>query len=63
MAVATRGRRLLWWVGGIVVLIVIAAIAAPFVYIHFIEGPPPAKLTLPETTSTTENAKPPSSPM
>jgi polyisoprenoid-binding protein YceI len=53
VAVATRGRRLLWWVGGIVVLIVIAAIAAPFVYIHFIEGPPPAKLTLPETTSTT----------
>ena len=35
------------------VVVVVAAIAAPFVYIHFIEGPPPAKLTLPHTTSTT----------
>jgi len=51
--VATRRRRLLWWVGGIVVLVVIAAIAAPCVYIHFIEGPPPGKLSLPQTTSTT----------
>ena len=37
------------------VLVAIAAIAAPFIYIHFVEGPPPAKLTLPETTSTTSS--------
>ncbi len=33
-------------------VVVIAAVAAPFVYIHFIEGPPPAKLALPQSTPT-----------
>jgi polyisoprenoid-binding protein YceI len=56
-AVALRRRRLFWWVGGVVVLVVIAAVAAPFVYIHFIEGPPPAKLSLPETTTTASGSK------
>jgi polyisoprenoid-binding protein YceI len=50
--VARRRRRLIWWIAGIVVVVVIAAIGAPFIYIHFIEGPPPAKLTLPQTTTT-----------
>ncbi len=52
-----RRRRLIWWICGIVVVVVIAAIAAPFVYIHFIEGPPPAKLALPQTTTTTSGSK------
>jgi polyisoprenoid-binding protein YceI len=53
--VATRRRKLLWWVGGLAAILVMAAIAAPFVYIHFIEGPPPPKLTLPQTTTTTSS--------
>ena len=55
--VAHGRRRLLWWVGGIALVVVIAAVAAPFVYIHFIEGPPPARLTLPRTTTTTSGSK------
>jgi polyisoprenoid-binding protein YceI len=46
-----RRRRLAWWIGGGVALVVVLAVAAPFVYIHFIEGPPPAKLALPTTTT------------
>jgi hypothetical protein len=30
-----------------IVLVVILAFAVPFIYIHFIEGPAPAKLSLP----------------
>jgi polyisoprenoid-binding protein YceI len=37
-----------------VVVVAILAIATPFIYIHFIEGPPPPKLSLP--TSGTSNA-------
>jgi polyisoprenoid-binding protein YceI len=37
----------MWWVGGAVLCIAVLAVAAPFVYIHFIEGPAPAKLELP----------------
>jgi polyisoprenoid-binding protein YceI len=45
-----------WVVAGIVVVVVLA-VGGPFVYIHFIEGPAPAKLTLPgDQTSTTGNA-------
>ena len=47
MAGSKRGRR--WWIVGIVVVVVLV-VAAPFVYIHFIEGPAPAKLSLPGTT-------------
>jgi polyisoprenoid-binding protein YceI len=40
-----------WWItGGVVVVVAILAVAAPFVYIHFIEGPAPAKLELPKST-------------
>ena len=46
-------RRLIWWIGGAVVLIAALALAAPFIYIHFIEGPAPAKLELPTTHAST----------
>jgi polyisoprenoid-binding protein YceI len=39
-------RRWKWLVGGLVVVVVLA-VAGPFVYIHFIEGPAPARLSLP----------------
>ena len=42
--------------GGVALLVVLAAVAAPFIYIHFIEGPPPGKLTLPQSTSTTSSS-------
>ena len=40
------GRTVRWVVGGVAVLVVLA-VGGPFVYIHFVEGPAPAKLTLP----------------
>ncbi len=53
-------RHWKWIVGGLAVVVVLAVLA-PFVFIHFIEGPAPAKLTLPPpsgsgTTSTTAAA-------
>ena len=44
-------RRWKWLVGALVVVVVLA-VAVPFIYIHFIEGPAPAKLVLPTTSST-----------
>lgn len=55
---AKRSHRFRWWViGSIAAVVVIALAGGPFIYIHFIEGPPPATLTLPKnqggsTTST-----------
>jgi polyisoprenoid-binding protein YceI len=46
--VATRSRRLIRWIIAGVVVIVVLAVAGPFIYIHFIEGPAPAKLSLPK---------------
>ena len=46
------GRRLWWWVIVGVVVVVVLAVGGPFVYIHFIEGPAPAKLTLPMSKTT-----------
>ena len=43
----SRGRRLLWVLIGAAVLVAVVAVAGPYVYIHFIEGPAPAKLELP----------------
>ena len=37
------------WLVGAAAIVVVLALGAPFVYIHFIEGPPPPKLTLPTT--------------
>ncbi len=41
----TRRRKWPWFLGGGVLLIVIAAIAGPFIYIHFIQADPAPKLT------------------
>lgn len=51
---ATKRRRRLI-VAGIAALVVIAvaALLGPYVYIHFIEGPAPAKLELPKSSTTT----------
>jgi polyisoprenoid-binding protein YceI len=40
-------RRIRGWVIGAAIVVVLLAVAAPFVYIHFIEGSAPPKLTLP----------------
>ncbi len=54
MATASwRHRKLLWWVVGAAAVLLVAAVAGPFVYIHFVEGPPAAKLSLPSAPSTT----------
>jgi polyisoprenoid-binding protein YceI len=49
MSSRPHGRRWLRWLiaGGVVV--VVLAVGVPFVYIHFIEGPAPAKLSLSST--------------
>jgi polyisoprenoid-binding protein YceI len=39
-------RRWKWLLGGVAVLVVLG-VAGPFIYIHLIEGPAPAKLSLP----------------
>jgi polyisoprenoid-binding protein YceI len=39
-----RSRRKLWWVVGGVALVALLAVAAPFVYIHFVESDSPPKL-------------------
>ena len=54
---AKRRRRLIVAVVGAGVVIVLAAILGPYVYIHFIEGPAPAKLELPKSSATTTTSK------
>jgi polyisoprenoid-binding protein YceI len=44
------------FVGLGVVLVVILALAGPYIYIHFIEGPAPSKLSLPTSSATTTTA-------
>jgi polyisoprenoid-binding protein YceI len=52
-----RAMRRRWkWLVGAVVAVVVLAVAVPFVYIHLIEGPAPAKLALPTTNSTSTAA-------
>src|SRR5580693_8687100 len=48
-----KRRRLIVVVASVVVVIVLAAVVGPYVYIHFIEGPAPAKLELPRSSVTT----------
>jgi len=48
-----RRHKILWIVAGVAAVAVVLAVAAPFVYIHFIEGPPPQKLQLPAVRTTT----------
>ncbi|MGH9045443.1 MAG: YceI family protein [Acidimicrobiales bacterium] len=38
---------MLRWIGALAVVIVVLAVGIPFIYIHLIEGPPPAALALP----------------
>ena len=54
--VTQRRRRLLWVVIGVVVVVAVVAVAGPYVYIHFIEGPAPAKLELPSSQSTSSTS-------
>jgi polyisoprenoid-binding protein YceI len=39
------------WLAGAALIVLVLALGAPFVYIHFIEGPPPSKLALPTSRS------------
>jgi polyisoprenoid-binding protein YceI len=59
---SSRGPwRWLRWVIGAVVVIVVLAVAGPFVYFHFIEGSSPAPLSLKPSTPGTQSASPVSS--
>ncbi|MGC8512722.1 MAG: YceI family protein [Acidimicrobiales bacterium] len=52
-------RRHLRWVVGAVAAVVALAVGGPYVFIHFVEGTAPAKLTLPaEASATTVPANP-----
>jgi len=51
-----RRRRLIVGVMGALVLIVLVALLGPYIYIHFIEGPAPAKLALPESSGSTTSS-------
>jgi polyisoprenoid-binding protein YceI len=53
-----RPKRLIRWIVAAVVVVVVVAIAAPFIYIHFIEGPPPAKLSLPSAAHSDTTSAP-----
>ncbi len=50
MAGGRHRRR--WWIVGLVVVVVVL-VGGPFVYIHLIEGPAPAKLSLPRSSTPT----------
>jgi polyisoprenoid-binding protein YceI len=50
---ARRRRRLIFGVVGVALVVLMAAILGPYVYIHFIEGPAPAKLELPTSSQST----------
>ena len=57
-------RRPRTWLIGLPVLALLVAVVAPFVYIHFIEGPAPKKLSLDDAkiTTTTSTADPSGDP-
>lgn len=48
---AKRSRVVRWVIGGVVLLVVLV-VAVPYVYIHFIQGPAPKKLALAPETGT-----------
>jgi polyisoprenoid-binding protein YceI len=52
-----RRRRLIIAVSAVVVVVILAAVLGPYVYIHFIEGPAPAKLALPKSSATTSTSQ------
>jgi polyisoprenoid-binding protein YceI len=49
MSARASGRRWGRWVVAGVVVVIVLVVGVPFVYIHFIEGPAPAKLSLSTT--------------
>ncbi len=51
---STKTRKWLWFLTGLIALAVVAVIAVPFVYIHFIEADPAPRLTLSTPSSTKE---------
>jgi polyisoprenoid-binding protein YceI len=53
-----RRHKWMWWLGGVAVMVVLLAVGGPFVYIHLIEGPPPAKLALPAGGSAAADVSP-----
>jgi polyisoprenoid-binding protein YceI len=56
MSVARRLAGFRWWIAGAIAVMAVLAIGGPFVYIHFIEGPAPAKLNLPKSPNTAVTA-------
>ena len=54
---ANKRRRIVVAVVGVVVVVLLAAFLGPYVYIHFIEGPAPAKLELPKSPATTSTSQ------
>ena len=52
-----RRRRIVVAVVSVAVVVVLAAVLGPYIYIHFIEGPAPAKLELPKTSATSSTSK------
>jgi len=46
--VLSRARRLRKWIIAGAALVIVLAVGGPYVFIHFIEGPAPAKLVLPK---------------
>ena len=58
MATPTPQKRswLRWVIGGVVVVLVLV-VGGPFVYIHFIEGDPPPKLSLSTATTPTTSGR------
>jgi len=47
-------KRWKWWVLGAVAAVAIGVVGGPYVYIHFIEGPAPAPLTISTSTPSTD---------
>jgi len=58
-----KTRSWLRWVIGGVIVLVLLVVGGPFVYIHFIEGPAPAKLSLSTATTPPTVAKSTAAPL
>jgi polyisoprenoid-binding protein YceI len=57
----TRGKKILLWIGGAVVAMVLLVVGGTWVYIHLIKDEPPAKLTLETGDSGDSSSSAPSS--